>query len=335
MNKVSEKKKKVLVTGGAGFIGSHTAKALAKNGLTPVTIDNLENGHRWAVKWGPFYKIDIGDKEAVKKVIISEEIKSVIHFAAYAYVGESVTNPQKYFYNNVSNTISMLDAIISTGVRNIVFSSSCATYGIAGKDPIREDDLQIPINPYGESKLFIEKVLKSYGKAYGINYAVLRYFNAAGADPESEIGEVHNPETHLIPLAIGAAIGKNSGLQVFGDDYNTYDGTAVRDYIHVCDLADAHIKALDHLEAGKREIALNLGCGFGHSVHEIVKTVEKVTKMPVPHTVVQRRSGDPPILVANASLAKEVLEWKPRYPDIGTMIETAYNFFKKIEENVK
>lgn len=322
----------VLVTGGAGFIGSHTAKALAKNGYNPVTIDNLVYGHRWAVQWGPFYELDIADVESVKRVIVEEKINSIIHFAAFAYVGESVQDPRKYFHNNVNNSIALIDAAMETGVNKIVFSSSCATYGMTVSPPIRESSLQSPINPYGESKLFIEKAFKYYDKAYNLKSAVLRYFNAAGADPEGHIGEVHKPETHLIPLTLFAAMKKGPELKVFGNDYNTEDGTAIRDYVHVSDLADAHVKALNALNKGNDSLVLNLGGGRGYSVIDIITAVESVTGLTVPRSFAERRSGDPPMLIADTSLVNQVLDWQPKYNEIELMIETAYKFYLGMEK---
>ena len=243
----------ILVTGGAGYIGSHTCKQLAAAGYLPVVLDNLVQGHQWAVKWGPLIVGDISDSELVRRTVREFDIKTVIHFAAHAYVGESVQDPRKYFRNNVSSTLVFLDALLDSGVDNVVFSSSCATYGIPDKLPINEDHPQQPINPYGVSKLMIENVLRWYGKAYGLRSVSLRYFNAAGADPEGEIGEDHSPETHLIPLVIAAAQGKIPEIEIFGTDYDTKDGTAVRDYIHVCDLAAAHVEAVSHLSLGGPE----------------------------------------------------------------------------------
>jgi len=267
----------VLVTGGAGYIGSHTCKALAAAGYSPVTLDNLAYGHRWAVRWGPFEQADLDDRQAVERVLREHRIGAVIHFAAYAYVGESMTDPGKYFRNNVVNTLNLLEAMRAAGVGRIVFSSTCATYGVPKGVPIAEDHPQLPVNPYGESKLFVERALHWNGVAHGLRWMALRYFNAAGADPDGEIGEDHDPETHLIPLAIEAALGRRPDLQVMGTDYPTADGTAIRDYVHVTDLADAHLRALHHLEGDGPSGALNLGTGRGHSVREVVAMVERVT----------------------------------------------------------
>src|SRR5262249_18884224 len=256
----------VLVTGGAGYIGSHTCKALAHAGYTPGVLDDLSAGHRWAVKWGPLVVGDIADPALVTKALKRFNIRAAVHFAAHAYVGESVEQPRKYFDNNVSRSLALLDALLDAGVDKLVFSSSCATYGIPSELPIGEDHPQSPINPYGASKLFVENILNWYEQAYRLRYTNLRYFNAAGADPDGEIGEDHTPETHLIPLVIAAAQGRKSTFEIFGTDYDTADGTAVRDYVHVCDLATAHVKALDRLLAGGASASVNLGTGRGHSI---------------------------------------------------------------------
>ena len=247
----------ILIVGGAGYIGSQTAKCVAQAGLEPVVFDNLVYGHKWAVKWGPLVEGDLADGALIKRVLEEHAVTAVVHFAAYAYVGESVTNPRKYFRNNVAGTINLLDAMLDAGVRDIVFSSTCATYGEPQRVPISEDHPQNPVNPYGETKLTVEKMLHWYGRAYGLRYAALRYFNAAGADPDGEVGEDHDPETHLIPLAIEAAMAGTSGkgLEIYGTDYGTPDGTAIRDYIHVQDLADAHVAALAKLRAGAEQPA--------------------------------------------------------------------------------
>jgi UDP-arabinose 4-epimerase len=319
----------VLIVGGAGYIGSQTAKLVAKAGLAPVVLDNLVYGHESAVKWGPLIKGDLADPALVERVLTEHGVTSVIHFAAYAYVGESVTNPRKYFRNNVVNTLNLLDAMVDRGVRDIVFSSTCATYGDPSKVPIAEDHLQTPVNPYGESKLMVEKILRWYQGAYGLRFAALRYFNAAGADPEGELGEEHDPETHLIPLAIDAALGKGKELSIFGTDYPTPDGTNIRDYIHVADLADAHILALQHLTNGTESLKLNLGTGRGHSVREVIATVEKVSGRKVPAREVGRRAGDPPALVADPAKARQVLGWQPKYAALETIVEHAFRWHSR------
>jgi UDP-arabinose 4-epimerase len=273
---------RVLVTGGAGFIGSHTCKALACAGLEPVVLDDLSMGHRGAVRWGPFIHGNVGNRSLLRQMMAEHRIEGVIHFAAHAYVGESVSEPRKYFHNNVANTLALLDAMMDVGVQRIVFSSTCATYGLPESLPIGEDHPQRPVNPYGESKLFVEKILQAYGHAYGLRWITLRYFNAAGADPDGELGEVHEPETHLIPLVIHAALGQRPWIDVFGTDYKTSDGTAIRDFIHVTDLADAHARALRHLRNGGESLALNLGTGTGYSVREVIATVERVVDVQCP-----------------------------------------------------
>ncbi len=316
----------VLVTGGAGYIGSQTCKALAAAGYSPVALDNLVNGHHWAVRWGAFEQADLADGETVERVLRKHDIAAVIHFAAYAYVGESMTDPGKYFRNNVANTLNLLEAMRAAGVGRIVFSSTCATYGVPDAAPIAEDHPQRPVNPYGESKLFIERALYWNGVAHGLRWMALRYFNAAGADPDGEIGEDHDPETHLIPLAIETALGRRRELQVMGTDYPTPDGTAVRDYIHVTDLADAHVRALRHLEAEGTSGALNLGTGRGHSVREVIAMVERVSGRKVNARNAPRRAGDPPALVAAPGRAKELLGWEPRWSSLETIVQTAYRW---------
>jgi UDP-arabinose 4-epimerase len=313
----------VLIVGGAGYIGSQTAKLVAQRGKTPVVLDNLVYGHKWAAKWGPLVEGDLADAALIDRVLKEHRITEVIHFAAYAYVGESVIHPRKYFRNNVVNTMNLLDAMVDNGVRDIVFSSSCATYGDPVRVPLDESHPQMPVSPYGESKLMVERILNWYQQAYGMRYAALRYFNAAGADPEGEVGEDHDPETHLVPLAVRAALGFGGELSVFGSDYPTPDGTAVRDYVHIADLADAHLLALACLQKGADSLKLNLGTGQGHSVREVIATVEKVSGRKVKAREIGRRKGDPPVLVADARKATDVLGWKPRYPALETIVEHA------------
>jgi UDP-arabinose 4-epimerase len=317
---------RVLVTGGAGYIGSHTAKALAEAGYEPVVIDNLSAGRRNAVRWGPFEEGDISDERLVRRVVDRYDIETVAHFAANAYVGESVEQPRKYFNNNVINSLRLLHALLDAGVTRIVFSSTCATYGIPNTTPITESHTQVPVNPYGESKLFVERALRWYGDAHGLRSVCLRFFNAAGADASGTLGESHDPETHLIPLAIGAAQGWAPPLKVFGSDYDTPDGTAVRDYIHVTDLADAHVRAIKYLERGGPSTAINLGTGRGYSVREVQLAVERISQTAVPAAMCERRLGDPAMLVANARKAAKVLGWKPRYTDLDEMVETAWRW---------
>jgi len=317
---------KVLITGGAGYIGSHTAKAMARAGHSPVVIDNMSFGHEWAVKWGPLEKGDLCDNEFVRSVFAKYKIEAVVHFAANAFVGESMTNPRKYFQNNVVNTLNLLNTMLDAGTKTIVFSSTCATYGDPVRVPIDETHPQNPVNPYGESKLFVEKMLKWYGSAYGLRWTALRYFNAAGADPEGEIGEDHTPETHLIPLIIQVALKQRPHIEVFGTDYPTPDNTAIRDYIHVTDLADAHVKSIKRLMENGESAAINLGTGTGSSVREVIKAVEKVSGKPVKVVDSPRRAGDPPALVADAKKAAGVLKWKPQYPGIETIVEHAWKW---------
>jgi UDP-glucose-4-epimerase GalE len=314
----------VLVTGGAGYIGSQTAKALHSAGHTPVVVDNLSYGHEWAVKWGPFERGDLGDAAWIAGVIDRHRVEAVVHFAASTFVGESMTNPRLYFRNNTAATLNLLDTVLDKGITRIVFSSTCATYGVPEKVPIDESHPQAPVNPYGQSKLFVERILHWYGQAYGLGSVALRYFNASGADPDGELGEVHDPETHLIPLVIEAALGRRKAVGIFGTDYPTPDGTAIRDYIHVADLADAHVRALDYLVKGGVSTALNLGTGRGHSVREVIETVSLVAGTPVPHVEQPRRVGDLPELVAEPSRARDVLGWIPKYPELRTIVEHAW-----------
>lgn len=326
---------RVLLTGGAGYIGSQTAKALALGGLEPIVLDNLTSGHRWAVRWGPFIQGNAGDADLVQATLREHRVEAVIHFAANAYVGESLLVPHTYFHNNVTNTLSMLGAMHDAGVTTIVFSSSCATYGKPISLPIREDHPQHPISPYGDSKLFVERVLRWYGEAYGLRWIVLRYFNAAGADPEGDLGELHEPETHLIPVIIQTALGQRPCVDINGVDHPTPDGTAVRDYIHVCDLANAHVQALQHLLKGTGNCALNLGTGKGYSVLEIISAVEAVANRPVPRREAPRRPGDPPELVADPSAAAEALDWRARMSGLRTIIDSAWAWHSGKETRVR
>lgn len=315
---------RVLVTGGAGYIGSQTAKALAAAGYEPVVLDNLDTGHRGSVQWGPFVEGDLGDTKLLSRIVKDYDIKAVLHFAASLLVAESVSHPQRYFQNNVVKTLCLLDTMKAHEVRTIVFSSSAATYGDPQKIPMPEDHPQRPVNPYGETKLMMERAFHWYGVAYGLRWMALRYFNAAGADPGGQIGEDHDPETHLIPILIQAALGQRPAADVFGTDYPTPDGTAVRDFIHVVDLADAHVRALKHLIAGGASMALNLGTGKGHSVREVVASVEKLMQRPVPIRDAPRRPGDPAVLVADSARAQHELRWRPSHSDLQTIIQSAW-----------
>lgn len=313
----------VLVTGGAGYIGSHACKALALAGYTPVTYDNLSRGHRHAVRWGPLVEGDVADRRAVAAAFKAHRVSSVMHFAAFAYVGESGTDPALYYRNNVSGTLALLDAMREAGVDRIVFSSTCATYGLPEAIPIGEATPQRPVNAYGETKLAIERALYWYGEAYGLRSMALRYFNAAGCDREGEIGEEHAPETHLIPLTLRAALGSGPPVSIFGTDYPTPDGTAIRDYIHVEDLARAHVRALDHLARGGKSAAANLATGHGYSVREIVAAVAKAVGQEVPQREAPRRPGDPPVLIADPRLAHSLLGWRAECSDLDTIIGSA------------
>ena len=313
----------VLVTGGAGYIGSHACKALAGAGFQPVVFDNLSRGHREAVRWGPLVEGDLADRQRLCAALIEHKVEAVMHFAAYAYVGESVTDPALYYRNNLGGTLSLLEAMREAGIGEIVFSSTCATYGIPDGVPIREDAPQRPVNPYGETKLAIERALHWYAAAYGLRSVSLRYFNAAGADPEGEIGEHHEPETHLVPLVLQAALGQRPHIDIFGTDYPTPDGTAIRDYVHVRDLAIAHLRALERLRGGGGSAAVNLGTGQGHSVREVIAAAELASGRKVPARAAPRRPGDPPALVADPSLAGEILGWHPQHSDLDTIIRTS------------
>ena len=321
----------VLVTGGAGYIGSHACKALAKAGYTPVSYDNLVYGHRWAVKWGPLETGDLSDRERLDKIIKKYEPQAVLHFAAFAYVGESVEDPGKYYRNNVAGTLTILESMRDNGIDKVIFSSTCAVYGIPQTIPIPEEHPQRPINPYGFSKFMVEQILKDFEAAHGIRFVSLRYFNAAGADPGAEIGESHDPEPHLIPIILDVAAGKQDTLKIFGTDYETPDGTCIRDYIHVSDLAEAHILALNYLQDGGKSDFFNLGNGNGFSVREVVTEAGKVTGKTIQVADSDRRPGDPPVLVGGAEKIKKTLGWKAKYDDLETIVRTAWNWHKKNE----
>ena len=312
----------VLVTGGAGYVGSHACKALSRAGYLPVAYDNLSRGHREAVRWGPLVEGDTADRARLVAAIARYQVGAVLHFAAFAYVGESVADPALYYRNNLIGSLALLDAMRETGVGRIVFSSTCATYGIPEAVPIPESARQSPVNPYGETKLAVERALRWY-EAHGLRSVALRYFNAAGADRDGEIGERHEPETHLIPLVLEAALGERPFVEVYGTDYPTPDGTAIRDYVHVEDLAAAHVAALEHLAAGGESLALNLGTGSGHSVREVIAVGERVSGRTVPCRAAPRRPGDPPVLVADARLAATRLGWRARVSDLETLMGTA------------
>jgi UDP-glucose 4-epimerase len=314
---------KIMVVGGAGYIGSHMVKLLGQSGHDVVTFDNLSEGHRAAVTCGTFVEGDLMDRGLLTSTLKEHQIEAVIHFAASALVGESVQNPAKYYQNNVVATFSLLEAMRETEVSKIVFSSTCATYGQPDSIPISESESQKPVNPYGFTKLVIEQMLADYAQAYGFGYAALRYFNASGASPDGDIGEDHDPESHLIPIVLQVALGQRPKIYIFGDDYPTPDGTCIRDYIHVDDLCSAHLLALEKLTAGT-ELKLNLGTGRGQSVREIIQACQEVTGIEIPAVIDARREGDPAELVADPRKAREVLGWEAKYTDVKRTIETAW-----------
>ena len=317
----------VLVVGGAGYIGSHCVRQLIAAGHRPVVLDNLAYGHRQAVSQEiPFYAANLGDTPTVLNILRQEKIELVMHFAAFCYVGESVTAPVKYYENNVVATLHLLDAMLQAGVKKFVFSSTCATFGVPERLPMTEDLPQSPINPYGQTKLDVENMLKALSTAHGLSFAAFRYFNAAGAAEDGTIGEDHNPETHLIPLAIQVATGKRANLQIFGTDYPTPDGTCLRDYVHVDDLSRAHIAVFDKLATPGARFFYNLGTGKPFSVREIIQAVEKITGKKVPVIESPRRAGDPPALFADSSKAKKELGWTPKFMDAESVIATAWKW---------
>ncbi len=321
--------KPVLVTGGAGYIGSHACKALAAAGFLPVSFDNLVSGHRSAVRWGPFVHGDVLDRAALDAAIKAWHPVAVMHFAAFSYVGESVTDPGKYYRNNVVGSLTLLQALMARGVDKLVFSSTCATYGVPLALPLVETHPQNPINPYGASKLMVERMLRDFDGAHGLRSISLRYFNAAGADPACETGEVHDPETHLIPLVLDAAAGMRPAITIFGDDYPTPDGTCIRDYIHVTDLAQAHVQALQALDAGAGTTAYNLGNGKGFSVREVIDVAREVTGRPVPVVMGPQRAGDPPELVGDAGRARAELGWAPQHDSLQEIVRTAWMWHQR------
>ncbi|MGV1758840.1 UDP-glucose 4-epimerase GalE [Rhizobium sp. P44RR-XXIV] len=322
----------VLVVGGAGYIGSHTCLDLANKGFKPVVYDNFSNGHREFVKWGPAEEGDIRDRARLDEVLAKHKPAAILHFAALIEVGESVKDPVSFYENNVIGTLTLLSAAQAAGVNAFVFSSTCATYGLPQSVPLDESHQQVPINPYGRTKYIVEQALADYDQYKGLRSVVLRYFNAAGADFEGRIGEWHTPETHAIPLAIDAALGRRQGFKVFGSDYDTRDGTCVRDYIHVLDLADAHVRAVEYLLRGGDSVALNLGTGTGTTVKELLGTIETVSKRPFPVEYVGRREGDSTTLVANNDKARDILGWSPQY-DLTGIIESAWNWHAKSNQH--
>ena len=317
---------KVLITGGAGYIGSHTVKALGEKGYQVLTVDNLSNGHKEAVLYGDLVVGDVGDKDLMEDIVSSFKPEVVIHFSAYIEVGISVKNPLSFYKNNVINSLNLLEVLIKNNIKNFIFSSTAAVYGNPEKIPIPEEHPIKPINPYGKTKATIEKALEDFSKAYNFNYVSLRYFNASGADPSGRIGESHNPETHLIPLILQTAKGEREAIKIFGTDYPTDDGTCIRDYIHVNDLAEAHILAMEYLLDGGKSDIFNCGYGYGYSVREVIETAKRITGKDFKVIEDDRREGDPPILVADSKKLKEKLNWKPKYDDLETIIKTAWNW---------
>lgn len=322
----------ILVTGGAGYIGSHTVAALLERGEEVVVVDNLQTGHREAILGGAFYEGDLRDKAFLDQVFAENKIEAVIHFAANSLVGESMQNPAKYYDNNVFGTLTLLEAMNNAGVSKIVFSSTAATYGEPEKVPIEETDRTEPTNVYGETKLMMERMMSWFDKVLGIKYVSLRYFNAAGAHKDGKIGEDHQPESHLIPLVLQTALGQRKQIAIFGDDYKTEDGTCIRDYIHVSDLADAHLRAVDYLRKGEESNVFNLGNGTGFSVKEVIETAKKVTGLEIPVVMEPRRAGDPAVLVASSSKARSVLGWEPKYTNLEDVIASAWGWHQSHPE---
>ncbi len=320
----------IFIAGGAGYIGSHVNKFLNSLGYQTVVYDNLVYGHKEFVKWGEFVLGDLLNSEQLRLCFRKYPIEVVMHFSAFAYVGESVKDPLKYYKNNVTATLNLLEVMKEFGVRYFIFSSTCATYGEPQEIPITENHPQHPINPYGKSKLMIEEILQDFDHAYGIKHVNLRYFNAAGADPEGEIGEWHDPETHLIPLVLRVTLRKLDRLEVFGDDYPTEDGTCIRDYIHVMDLADAHVKAMEYLKKTNKSDSFNLGNERGYSVFQVIKKAEEITGRKIPYRVTARREGDPAILIADSTKAKNLLSWNPSLASLDEIIKTAWNWHKRL-----
>lgn len=328
---MSPVKPTILVTGGAGYIGSHAVLALKRAGYGVVVLDNLVYGHRELVEKLQVELIvgDTNDRALLDKLFATHNISAVMHFSAYAYVGESVTDPDKYYRNNVVGTLTLLEAMLAASIKQFVFSSTCATYGVPNQVPIPEDHSQNPINPYGFTKLAVERILMDFDVAYGLKSVLFRYFNAAGADPDGLLGEDHEPETHLIPLVLMVALGKRESVSIFGTDYLTPDGTCIRDYIHVTDLADAHILGMEYLLQGGDTAVFNLGNGNGFSVKQVIEAAEKVAGRDIKILESDRRPGDPPILVGSSDKARNILGWKPQYPDIQDIISHAWQWHKQ------
>ncbi|MDP8966687.1 MAG: UDP-glucose 4-epimerase GalE [Cyanobacteriota bacterium] len=329
---MSQIKQSILVTGGAGYIGSHAVQALQNAGYEAIVLDNLVYGHREFVEQALGAKLivgDISDRALLDEVFATHEIAAVMHFAAYAYVGESVSNPAKYYRNNVVGTLTLLEAMLAASVKTIVFSSTCATYGVPQSVPVTEDQPQNPINPYGRTKLMVEKILADFDKAYGLRSICFRYFNAAGADPAGLLGEDHSPETHILPLVLLTAMGKRESFSILGTDYPTPDGTCIRDFIHVADLAQAHVLGLEQLLKSGESDVFNLGNGNGFSVREVIETAKLVTGQPIQVTEGDRRPGDPPILVGSGEKARRILGWQPQYSDLKEILLHAWNWHQR------
>ena len=324
----------ILIVGGAGYIGSHINKELTKQGFKTVVFDNLVTGKKELVKWGEFFEGDLGKIEDIEAVFKKYPIEAVLHFAAFKAVGESVVDPQKYYFNNVSNTLNLFKVMKDNGVNKFIFSSSAATFGNPQYVPIDEKHPQSPINPYGETKLMVEHIMRDYSNAYGFKYVALRYFNACGADLDGEVGEWQGTSSNLIPMVLDAAIGAREEIGIFGTDYPTPDGTCVRDYVHVTDLADAHVLALKYLMDGGESDCFNLGNGKGFSVKEVVDMAKKVTAIDFKVTEKDRRPGDPPELIADSKKAKEILKWEPKYFDLETIVKSAWNWHKQFKKTV-
>ncbi len=321
--------KAILVTGGAGYIGSHMCKYLVEKGYHPVVLDNLVHGHREAVKWGTFYHGSIQDQDLLREIFSKHNILAVMNFAAYCYVGESVEKPEKYYRNNVANTLQLLETMVENNIGNFIFSSSCAIFGEPEVVPIAENQPKAPINPYGRSKLMVEWILEDMEAAHGLRSIRLRYFNAAGADPDGELGEDHNPETHLIPLVLQTALGQRDCVKIFGTDYPTPDGTCVRDYIHINDLAQAHWLALEKLLDGSTGGCFNLGIGRGYSINEVIETAAKIAGKKINSQPAPRRPGDPSTLTSTSEKAISELGWSPRFSDLDSIIETAWRWHQQ------
>ena len=327
---MNEREDNILIVGGAGYIGSHTNKELNKRGYKTIVYDNLIYGHKEFVKWGEFFLGDLANIDQIRLLFSNYDIKAVMHFSAFAYAGESMKDPQKYYLNNVNSTLNLLQVMLEFNVKYFIFSSSCATYGEPETVPIFETQQQLPVNPYGRSKLMIENIIEDYDRAYGLKYVSLRYFNAAGADPDSEIGEWHLPETHLIPLILDVALKKRGAIKIFGTDYDTSDGTCIRDYIHVTDLAVAHILAFEYLINGNSSNSFNLGSGRGYSVKEVIEKAVSITDKKIDIINDKRRPGDPAVLISAAEKAGKILGWRPKYDDLDAILETAWGWHKRI-----